>query len=226
MVLYQPQPGYRVSIDPYLLAGWVLEEGVPDSVLDVGTGSGVLALLLGRAGSVAHGIDRLAEWIPWAQRSALESGLADRVTFGLEDVRTCGRRPVDLVVSNPPYFKPGSGAVPADSMRAHARHALAGDLDELVPSMARLGRRVAMVLPSSRADEASAHLARCGRPVKRRCDLGRRLVLLDGRGSDAALRHEAIPLQQHGDHHPRIRAWYRRLGAHLARPGAPAVDPG
>ena len=88
----QPRPGYRFSTDPFLLAGWVIEAGLPGSVLDVGTGSGVLGLLLARQGARVHGLDVQSEWAPHVRDSARRSGLTGQFTFEHGDIRTWAGR--------------------------------------------------------------------------------------------------------------------------------------
>jgi tRNA1Val (adenine37-N6)-methyltransferase len=216
LFLHQPKRGFRYSADPFLLAAWLLEAGTPASILDVGTGSGVLALLLAHAGvPEVTGIDVQPDWIPLAQRSAIVSKL--RATFAVADVREWSGPRVDVCVSNPPYLPTGRGPLPADPLRAHARHELSGSLGELIAAMSRLSERVALVLPAWRGDEAAALLSASGRPLVRRCDLDQRLVLLEGRASGGPLQREQVVLwQEGGGHGPRVRAWYARLGARLA----------
>lgn len=213
--VFQPRRGYRYSMDPILLAGWLVARGpLPKRILDVGSGSGILGLLLATQGPQVVGIDVQAEWLPWARRSAQESGLS--VDFRQADVRDWSDPPVSLVVSNPPYFRPGEGSLPSDPMRAQARHGLAGDLPELVAAMARAGDRVALVLPSARAPEAIRVLAACGRPVQHRCVL-ERLTMLDTGGLPATGSHSSHPLRgADGGHSELVRACYAAVRAELA----------
>jgi tRNA1Val (adenine37-N6)-methyltransferase len=216
LTIFQPRRGFRYSMDPFLLAGFVLEGGAPRSVLDVGSGSGVVALLLARAGVPdVHGLDVRPEWAPFQRASAAESGLSVRWSTG--DVRALDVPGVECCVCNPPYFPPGSGPVPLDPVRAHARHALAGDLDSLIPAMAQLAPRVCLVLPISREAEAARHLEAAARPVRRRLVLGGRLALLDGGGEGARL-DAATPLyDERTGFSPRARALYGRVGVALAK---------
>jgi release factor glutamine methyltransferase len=84
---------------------------VPPRIVDVGTGSGCIALALAselpNAMIVATDLSRPA--LEVAQRNAERLGLADRVHFIEADLLSCftrkgGRNTFDFVVSNPPYI--------------------------------------------------------------------------------------------------------------------------
>jgi tRNA1Val (adenine37-N6)-methyltransferase len=217
VVVHQPRRGFRYSLDPLCLAGWILEDGVPESVLDVGTGSGILALLLARAGvATVTGVDVRPEWAPLQAASARDSGLD--VRFETADIRSWAGPAADLAVANPPFFRAGEGRRSPDPLRAHARHELAGSLAEIVAGAARHAPQVALVLPAPRADEAVAALLAHERPVRRRCDLGDRLVLLLGDVRPLPLVHEREALfDVQSGFGPRVQSWYARLGAPLAK---------
>ncbi len=78
-------------------------------VLDVGVGSGAIALALAdeHPGVRVHGVDVSAEALTLAHENAERTGLAGRVTFEAGDVsRGVPAGLFDLVVSNPPYVAP------------------------------------------------------------------------------------------------------------------------
>lgn len=102
-----------------------------ERVLELGTGCGAIALRLcatGRPASV-HGVDIAPAAIALAQMSAKAFAVAGgepAPTFGVGDWEspvTLGKgNRYTLVVCNPPYFAPGSGAVsatPADRLSRH-----------------------------------------------------------------------------------------------------------
>ncbi len=213
--VWQPRRGYRYGLDPFLLAGWALEAGRPATFLDVGTGSGIIALLLGRLGIPGVGIDVRSEWIDLARRSAEDSGLAN-VAFVSGDVRTARLERADLVVANPPYRPEGQGTMPPDPAKAAATHELAGTLAELVEAMCALGDRVALVLPIHREAEARDALARAGRAPRRLLRLGEALSLVEGGRSPSTLHVEQAEIREHGVFSERVRTLYTRTGARLA----------
>lgn len=120
-------------------------------VLDVGTGSGLIALMLAQrlpqAQITAIDIDNGAveqaqynfEQSPWAER-------LDCQQTALQDL--AGEGIYDLIVSNPPYFQ--ASLKNPDSQRALARHTDTLSYDELLANSARLLKEegiLALVLP-------------------------------------------------------------------------------
>jgi tRNA1Val (adenine37-N6)-methyltransferase len=213
--IWQRRRGFRYALDPFLLAGFALEAGRPRTFLDVGTGSGIVALLLARLGLSGTGIDVRPEWKALAERSARDSGLEERVRFVADDVRKTSLPPVDLVLANPPYRALGRGSLSPDPLKASAHHELAGTLDELLQAMARLGERVVVVVPTDREAEARAALERTSRPVSRILRLGGTRTLIEGRSDGVSPSIEEAPLREGGGYGLRVRGLYARTGARL-----------
>jgi tRNA1Val (adenine37-N6)-methyltransferase len=217
LVVYQPRRGFRYAMDPFLLSAWSLEGGRPRTVVDIGTGSGIMALLLARLGVAVQGFDVRPEWIELASRSARESGLD--VSFTCVDVRTLppSNPPADLAVINPPYLRSGQGRPSPDPWKAAARTELNGGLEELLRAGALLAERLCLVLRADRGDEAELALAAVGLHPRRRCDIDTSLVLLEGRPEPGALRRERVCMRNpDGAWAPRVRGWYASLGARLS----------
>jgi tRNA1Val (adenine37-N6)-methyltransferase len=212
-------------MDPFLLAGFSLEGGPFSRFIEVGSGCGVLSLLLASGGRTGLGIDVEPAWVALSERSAAESSLGERLRFLHRDVRTLVHDPdiglADVVVCNPPYFRSDSGALPSDRLAASARFDVHGSLAEVVFCAARLGRRVCLVLPLDRVREASRALDSAGRPLRRRVDLNPRLGLLEGvEAWTGPTQREDLTLRVEGQHHPRIISWYASLGAGLQAAGS------
>ncbi|WP_184048651.1 tRNA1(Val) (adenine(37)-N6)-methyltransferase [Roseospira visakhapatnamensis] len=133
--LLQPRVGYRVAMDPVLLAAAApfYGPGPVRRVLDAGLGTGAAALcLLARAAAVAEtvpdltvtGIERSPAVAALAGRSAALNGWTDRLRVVVGDV-TDPPGPdhaevFDLVMTNPPYGEAGRGTRPPVAARAAA----------------------------------------------------------------------------------------------------------
>lgn len=151
--LYQARAGYRFSLDAVLLAHFVNLKKVKKAV-DLGTGSGVIAILMAARSADLHliGLELQEDQVDRARRSVRLNGLDERVSILPGDVRQVTEyikpRSVELVVSNPPFRKKGEGKVSKNSEQAIARHELHGDLSDFVKGAGQIlitGGRLAMI---------------------------------------------------------------------------------
>lgn len=95
---------YRPQADTHLLAEALAQEelGSRTSVLEIGTGTGALALHAARRGATVTAVDVSWPAVVSARMNALLRRLPLRVLHGDFRARTVGRR-FDLIVANPPY---------------------------------------------------------------------------------------------------------------------------
>ena len=138
----QREAGHRHSADDVLTAWFALREAphVP-AALDLGTGIGGVGLLvLWGLGDAAHLVAVEAQAISHRLLLANIAGteLQARVEPHLGDLREFhDARRFPLVTGSPPYFPLGTGIVPADSQKAHARFELRGDVRDYALAAAR-----------------------------------------------------------------------------------------
>lgn len=113
----------KVGTDGTLLGVWVgLSEG--GSILDVGTGTGLIALMMAQRFPKAHvvGIDIDAEAVIQARENVALSPFADRIDIQHADFATYpSPTKFNIIVSNPPYFT--DALLSPDAQRTLARHA-------------------------------------------------------------------------------------------------------
>jgi len=169
----QSRRGYRFSVDALLLAGFAgVRPG--DRVIDLGTGCGIipLVLLTSREAGRVIGLE-IQRRLAWqACRNAGLNGLDSSMEVVLGDLR---RQPFkngtfDLAVSNPPYRKAGSGRINPDSERAIARHEILACLDDVVRAARALLRekgRLAVVYPAERSGDLLVRMRGQGLEPKR-----------------------------------------------------------
>ena len=144
----------KVGTDGVLLGAWAAVRPQDERILDVGTGTGLIALMLAQRapGALVTGVD--IDDVSQAGENAAASPWGDRVAFRQCPVQEFeAPEPFDLIVSNPPFFV-DSLACP-DEGRTTARHAVHLPFDELRDAVLRLlapGGRFAVVLPTTEAD--------------------------------------------------------------------------
>jgi len=158
--VYQARGGYRFGLEALLLPGFVRPGAA--RAADLGTGSGVMALVLARFGKAARvtGVELQPQLADRARRSVAHNALQDRVEIVEADLRALPRAvpagAYDLVISNPPYGEAGAGQVCRASERALARQELGCRLGDVVAAARRLlafRGRFAVVLPPARLPE-------------------------------------------------------------------------
>lgn len=130
-----------------------------DHVVDLGTGTGIIPILLaGRTEAAAiTGIEIQEAMAEMAARSIALNRLEDRIKILHGDLKEApeilGRGYLDVVVSNPPYKKQGSGKVSREDSQAISRHELRCTLEDVIQASSNLlrsGGRFCLIHQSDR----------------------------------------------------------------------------
>jgi tRNA1Val (adenine37-N6)-methyltransferase len=209
--LIQPARGFRSSLDPVLLAGFVRPPY--GRFVDIGCGAGPLSFLLLDQDPLASGIGveiqpRLARL---AERGARANGYGARFVVHTGDARACAGAGIgggyDLVVTNPPFRRVGTGVLSPSSERSLANYEVALRLADWLDAAAALlapHGRLAAVFPATRWEELQAGLcARQLHPVRAR--------LVVSRAGEAARR---LLVEAHRAAAPLALAWDPPLVVH------------
>jgi tRNA1Val (adenine37-N6)-methyltransferase len=158
LVIYQQRSGYRFALDAVLLAGLTTVHP-NDRILDLGTGCGVVPLILAyrKLGKRIVGLEIQPELVELAQRNVEVNGYVERVRIYERDFREISadfrRGSFDLVISNPPYRRLRSGRRNPDGQRAVARHelkSLLADVFGAANTVLGHGGRVSIIYPATR----------------------------------------------------------------------------
>jgi tRNA1Val (adenine37-N6)-methyltransferase len=154
----QSRPGYRFSLDALLLARFVtVRPG--DAVADLGSGNGVIALILAHfyPDLTVTAVELQRGMVQRARENTRLNGFEKRIKILCGDVRQIARVAAPeshgAVVCNPPYRVPTSGRISPDPEKRLARHEIAGRLMDFVCAGAYLlpaNGRMAAVYPALR----------------------------------------------------------------------------
>lgn len=150
----------KVGTDGVLLGAWTHVEGAK-SVLDIGTGCGLIALMIAQRNTEAQitGIDISHDAIKEAKENALASPWRDRITMLECDFNHAIAHKLlgdyDLVVSNPPYFT--STITAPNENRALARHCSTLDYSDIIKAcsggLLTEGGVLSLISPTDRIDD-------------------------------------------------------------------------
>ncbi len=156
--IIQKKKGYRFSLGAPLLTDFIhICPG--DEILDLGTGSGVIPLILAKKSNVKGivGVEIQKDLAEMALRNVQLNNLEEKITILHQDLRELpGELPAcsfDLVLSNPPYRASSSGRLNPEQEKAIARHELTCSLGELLKVASYLAKskgKVALVYSATR----------------------------------------------------------------------------
>lgn len=120
--LRQPARGYRVAIDPVLLAA-ALPAGFRGRIADLGCGVGAAALCAATRLPEAHvvGIERDPLLADLARQNVAQNDLNQRVEIVTADIRADAfAQAFDAVIANPPYLEADRANAQSDARKAAA----------------------------------------------------------------------------------------------------------
>ncbi|MDE5808104.1 MAG: methyltransferase [Muribaculaceae bacterium] len=199
----------KVGVDSIVLGSWVEVESAR-SILDVGTGCGLLALMCAQRNPEAtiSAVDIDKKSLEEAKYNFGLSPWASRLSAYLKDYNEIKEERFDLIISNPPYFK--SGIKPGIHPREQARHQ--GSLSPKVilrkgVNLITDNGTIGMILPYEQMNEVINESRKLGLSIfralkiKGRKDLECKRVIMEFKNDkkynrDAEIRVEELILEQ------------------------------
>ena len=161
----------KVGTDGVLLGAWCPVDGARHA-LDVGTGCGVIALMIAQRNTNAliDAIDIDTDAIEEATLNFSNSPWSGRLTAIHGDFNKMGEdKRYDLIVSNPPFFS--NGVLPTGDARTTARHTAALTYRQLIDGAVRLmtdGGSLALISPTDAEGDIIEAAAFASLPVRQR----------------------------------------------------------
>ena len=135
--IIQKTDGFCFGMDAVLLSGFAsVKPG--ERALDLGTGTGIIPLLLSAKTKGEHftGLEIQTEIMKMAQRSVALNGLEKKIDIIQGDIkeasRIFGAASFDVVTSNPPYMNDAHGLKNPGDVKAISRHEVLCTLEDVV----------------------------------------------------------------------------------------------
>ncbi len=190
--IIQNPEGFCFGIDAVLLSSFAkVKSG--DTVVDLGTGTGIIPLLLS-AKTVAkkiYGIEIQDDVAEMANRSVKMNDLGDKIEIINDDLKNAleyiPSSSVDVITSNPPYMLVGTGEV--SPTRSLSRHEIKCSLDDVISCANKLlktkgklflvhrANRMVDVIDTMRKHKIEPKRLRCVHPFE---DKEANLILVEG----------------------------------------------
>lgn len=141
--IIQDPDRFCFGMDAVLLSGFArAKEG--DRVLDLGTGTGIIPILMEAKTGASHftGLEIQHDSADMAARSVRLNGLEKKIKIVTGDIREAeslfGAASFDVVTCNPPYMTEHHGLTNPEAPKAIARHELLCTLEDVIRQSSRL----------------------------------------------------------------------------------------
>ena len=135
--IIQNEEKFCFGMDAVLLSGYAkVKKG--ETVLDLGTGTGIIPLLLSAKTEASHltALEIQEESADMARRSVALNGLSEKISVVTGDIKEAtklfGKATFDVVTSNPPYMTDQHGLKNPNMPKAIARHEVLCSLEDVV----------------------------------------------------------------------------------------------
>ncbi|MCJ7563202.1 MAG: methyltransferase [Candidatus Aminicenantes bacterium] len=157
VLVLQKKKGYRFALDAPLLADFI-QVRPADELLELGTGSGIIPLLLSLK-PFAHitAIEIQDALADLARRNVSANRLDERITVVHGDFRKYrSLKKFDVVFSNPPYIPQKTGFLSVTAEKSVAKHELKCDILGVMRATARLLKkdgRAYFIYPARREED-------------------------------------------------------------------------
>lgn len=136
--IIQNKNGFCFGIDSVLLSDFAKNIKDGSNVLDLGTGTGIISILLCGKTKLKKitGVEIQKEVAQMAKRSGKLNSLEDKfkvINCDILDLnKIYGNQSFDVIVTNPPYKKKDTGIINENKMKYISRHELTANLEDFV----------------------------------------------------------------------------------------------
>lgn len=142
--IIQNKDGFCFGMDAILLSDFAKNIKKDSIVIDMGTGTGILSILLTGKTDLkkVYAIEVQEDVCEMAQRSVKLNHLEDKIevfNINIKDIlNKINKNSVDVVVTNPPYKKKKSGCMNEERKKLISRHEILGELEDFIMQSANV----------------------------------------------------------------------------------------
>ena len=136
--IIQNKNWFCFGIDSVILSGFAKEAKAGSKILDLGTGNGIIAILLSKKieNSKITGIEKQEEVAEMAKRSVKLNNLENQIEIINDDIKNIekkiGKYNFDVVVTNPPYKEGKTGIINQNDKKMISRHETTANLEDFI----------------------------------------------------------------------------------------------
>lgn len=136
--IIQNKEWFCFGIDSILLSDFAKNIKRNSKVLDLGTGTGIIGILLCKKSKLdkIYGIELQTEVAEMAKRSILLNNLEDKFTIISENIKNISNifenNSIDVIVTNPPYKKENTGVLNEKKQQLISRHEIECNLEDII----------------------------------------------------------------------------------------------
>lgn len=150
----------KVGTDAVLLGAWIIPNG-SSNILDIGTGTGIISLMLAQKSKAEiDAIDIDENAVIQAKQNISESKFSNNIIvnhISFQKFAKSSDKKFNLIVTNPPYFEQSLKS--SDQKRSHARHADVLPFEDLLDGVIKLldpKGKFCLILPKLEAEKFRA----------------------------------------------------------------------
>lgn len=136
--IIQNTTGFCFGIDSVLLSDFAKEVKNDSKVMDIGTGTGIISILLSKKANVEkiYGVEIQQEVANMAERSVKLNNLEDKISIINTNIKDIFDKfepnTFDVIVTNPPYMKLNTGAKSDEIKKLISRHEVECNLEDII----------------------------------------------------------------------------------------------
>lgn len=142
--IIQNKNGFCFGIDSVILSDFAKNVKPNSNIMDLGTGTGILPILLSAKTEAKKiwGIEIQEDVANMAKRNVLLNKLEEKIEIINENILNLEskfeKNSIDVIVTNPPYKKKGTGVINEKESKLIARHEITASLEDFIEISSKL----------------------------------------------------------------------------------------